>query len=118
MQTVMEKMRVYFINVHRSNGAFTVPPGVIESNPGVGGPAVGQSAVWNTGCASPTFCNGWQDYTFAPSGGLKMRYTYSTNGTTLTLTATGRFPGFDGNYTYSEFYSGDQLASTSEFPAF
>ena len=117
MQTVMDKMRVYFINVYRSNGRYTVPPGGVEQNPGVLGPVVGQSATWNTGCTSPS-CKGWEDYTFAPTGGLKMRYTYSTDGHTLTLTATGQFPGMDGRYTFSEFYLADSLASTTEFPPF
>ena len=116
MQTVLEKMRVYFINAYRSNGRFPVPVGTTGSFTSAQNPATspGPNIEWNTAAS------GWQEYTFAPSGGLRMRYIYSiaTNGTTLTLQATGQFPGFDGSYTYIEVYNGDQLATTTEVPPF
>ena len=115
MQTVLEKMRVYFINAYRTNGRFPVPvsapPGTFTSEQNPAG-LPGRNIEWNTAAS------GWQEYTFAPAGGLRMRYIYTTDGTTLTLKATGQFPGFDVPYNYTEVYTGDQLATTTEVPPF
>ena len=115
MLTQMEKIRQHFINVYRSNGAFPLSTGV-NQNPPVAPPGV--SLAWDTTVAD------WRDYQFPPTGGLRMRYSFTcTNGTDLVLTAQGAFPGIDAggastNYTYTETWFKDQRSSVTEIPAF
>ena len=113
MLTVMEKIRQHFILGYRSTGAYPIPTGAVGFNPPSGTPPKpGVSLAWDT------TVNGWADYQFPPSGGLRMRYSYSTDGQNLSLFAIGQFPGMDTQYSYSETYVGDRLSVTSESVAF
>ena len=110
MLTVMEKIRQHFILNYRSTGAFP-----IVASPGYNppSPTPGISLQWDTTVV------GWTDYQFPPSGGLRMRYIYtSADGQHLVLKAIGQFPGMDSQYQYQEFYTGDHLDTTSESVAF
>ena len=109
MWTVLEKERVYFINLYRTNGRFPVPAATVEWNPDN---RPGPKIDWRPLAA------GWEDFTFPPEGGVRMRYTYSTDGQILVMTAKGSFPGMDTVYQYVETYSGENLLGIAESPEF
>jgi prepilin-type N-terminal cleavage/methylation domain-containing protein len=107
---VFNKLNTYFINLFENNGTFGVSTaGTANPNPAL--VPIGSSAVWDSTIA------GWTQVPFAFDGGLKMRYTYATtDGSSITITAEGQFPGFGkpvtgnqfgGNYLVTETLTGN-----------
>jgi prepilin-type N-terminal cleavage/methylation domain-containing protein len=88
----LSKMQMYFVNLYENQGNFCPPdvtcaPGYTSVvNPTANVP-VGQPVAWD-----PT-PPGWVNMPFYPDGGVRMRYQFIANGTTLTLKAYGSFPG-------------------------
>lgn len=136
-QVVLNKMRVYFVNLYESNdqnkGTFVTPNTpvgvVVPANPTTATIPMGQPAPWDPTPAA------WKDIAFPPEGAIKMRYTFQIAttgpvvGDTLKLIACGNFPGLGpanqncgttglkANYVYEEDYVGTALANSVEFPA-
>jgi prepilin-type N-terminal cleavage/methylation domain-containing protein len=120
MFSVLEKMRMHFINYYRNNGHF--PLAADGTSPAIGVPnPAGPSGIvigWDPTAA------GWQDYSFPPTGGLRMRYSYTSSGPTITVQAVGNFPGMNlipstnYSYIYTETYTGDAPPAVTEFPDF
>jgi prepilin-type N-terminal cleavage/methylation domain-containing protein len=124
------KMQQYFVNLYENQGNFCPPDltcaGAFTSvlNPTANVP-VGQPVAWD-----PT-PPGWVSMPFYPDGGVRLRYQFIANGTTLTLKAYGSFPGqgslgvipgtaFDHSYEYTATLQGTTLDSKNivETPAF
>jgi prepilin-type N-terminal cleavage/methylation domain-containing protein len=126
----LSKMQMYFVNLFENQGNFC-PPDVTCAgsytsvlNPTANVP-VGLPAAWD-----PTL-PGWVGMPFYPDGGVRLRYQFIANGTTLTLKAYGSFPGqaslgvipgtsFDHSYEYTVTFQGTTLDSKNivETPAF
>jgi prepilin-type N-terminal cleavage/methylation domain-containing protein len=120
MEGILSKERLFFINQYENNGRFTAPPstGSLSSwnplDPTTGVPVAGQPAPWNLTDQD------WKDLPFPPDGSVRMRYQYSVDptGQILTLTVKSNFPGINSLYSYSETYTGTNLAAAVEIPTF
>jgi prepilin-type N-terminal cleavage/methylation domain-containing protein len=119
MTGTLGRMHLYFVNLYENQGNFCPPdltctgPFTSVLNPTSNLP-VGQAAPWDQ--KSP----GWASLPFYPDGGVRMRYQFIANGSTLTLKVYGAFPGlpslgvipgtaFDHSYEYTETFLGTTL---------
>ena len=109
---MVHKMRLHFIGVWRNKGQYPSLPGGSDWNPANLPANSGQPLPWNQAAI------GWTDFSFPPEGALRLRYQFTSAPQTLVIQAFGSMPGLDGNYSYSETYSGDTLVSINEVPEF
>ena len=124
------KMQVYFVNLYENQGNFCPPDvtcaGVFTSviNP-IANVPVGQPVAWD-----PT-PPGWLSLPFYPDGGVRLRYQFIANGSTLTLKAYGAFAGqpslgvipgtaLDHSYELTQTFQGTTLDQNNivETPSF
>src|SRR3989475_10175308 len=98
LQAIMSKFRLYFKNLHDSQGTFSTPQTLDASAVSAINPSSairpGESAPWVTNAS------GWTDLPFPPAGPIPMRYWYTMGATAadgrvhdVTLQACGSFPG-------------------------
>ena len=134
MYTTLSKFRLYFKNIHDSQGTFqteqTLAAGATS--------AVNPSSAITPGLPAPWVTNaaGWVDLPFPPEGAIKMRYWYTMGPLEgdqrvhdVILMACGGFPGFGpltrtcasgmtGNYYYYEVFHGNGTSDVIEAPEF
>jgi prepilin-type N-terminal cleavage/methylation domain-containing protein len=126
MQTVLDKLHVYFINQYESEGSFATSQFPVST-----------VSAWNPDPATPTgqpgnwvvARSGWQQIPFAFDGGLKMRYQYTiTSASSMTITVVGDMPGLGPpltpingvacNYSYVEVLQGPVVMNNpTEYPS-
>jgi type II secretory pathway pseudopilin PulG len=133
MHTTVSKFRLYFKNIHDTQGTFSTeqtlaPAGASAVNPS-STIAPGQPAAWVSNA------RGWVDLPFPPEGAIRMRYWYTMGADEsgrvhdVTLQACGSFPGFGpptvtcngtlrGNYLYTEVFHGNGTSDVVELPDF
>jgi prepilin-type N-terminal cleavage/methylation domain-containing protein len=134
LQAIMSKFRLYFKNLHDSQGTFSTPQtlaasAVSDINPSSTVPP-GTSAPWVSNAS------GWTDLPFPPEGAINMRYWYTMGAASadglvhdVTFQACGSFPGFgpnttscatgmNGNYLYTEVLHGAGTYDVVESPEF
>ena len=133
MFTSLSKFRLYFKNMHDSQGTFstaqTLPPGTMSAVNPPASNVPGQPAAWVPDAA------GWLDVPGAPEGAVRMRYWYTMGAEDsgdhrvhdITFQVCGSFPGFgpttmtctagmQGNYIYSETFHGNGTSDIVELP--
>jgi prepilin-type N-terminal cleavage/methylation domain-containing protein len=134
MQAIMSKFRLYFKNLHDSQGSFSTS----ETLAAGASSAVNPTPTPPPGTAGPwvTNASGWINVPFTPEGAIRMRYWY-TMGTAdadgrvhdITLQACGSFPGYgpntqsctggmNGNFLYTEVLHGNGTSDVVEIPDF
>jgi type II secretory pathway pseudopilin PulG len=134
LQAIVSKFRLYFKNLHDTQGSFSSaqtldPSGVSAINP-PSSVHTGDPAAWVPNAS------GWTDLPFPPEGGIRMRYWYTMGEADgdgrvhdVTLQACGSFPGFgpdamtcasglNGNYLYTEVLHGTGTYDVVEMPDF
>jgi type II secretory pathway pseudopilin PulG len=134
MQAIMSKFRLYFKNMHDTQGTFSTA----QTLPPTSSSAVNPSAAVQPGQTAPWVANanGWVDLPFPPEGAIRMRYWYTMGSADaegrvhdVTLQACGAFPGFgpltltcvtglNGSYLYTEVLHGNGTSDAVELPDF
>jgi prepilin-type N-terminal cleavage/methylation domain-containing protein len=112
MRDALAKLQTYFTIRYGDQGGYGADIADVTPNPPSASPPPA-SAAWDPAA------HGWSDVPVSLEGGVRMRYWYaiSGGGNTLTLQATGNFPGV-GPYVYSETYQNGSLVLTTEVPPF
>jgi len=128
MLETVSKMKLHFKNTYDNSGSYATPNSApsgtqssINPDPAI---AVGLPAPWDSHRA------GWLDLPFPPEGGVRMRYTYIFDASSVTIDVCGSFPGLGpnvsttcpapllGNYHYREVMFPNGSSDVTEFPAF
>jgi prepilin-type N-terminal cleavage/methylation domain-containing protein len=112
MRDAIAKLAIYFNGKLGDQTGYGSDIADVTPNPPSASPPPAP-ATWDP------LAHGWSEVPVSMEGGVRMRYWYaiSGGGTTLTLQATGNFPGV-GPYVYSETYQSGSLILTTEVPPF